>query len=209
MHPFVSMLMFLLMLLIAGVVSAPILIALLLVVSIYALKRHYREFLSTLKRMRWFFLSILLIYAFGTPGEFVSFIPPSVAPTIEGLNLGFLQISRLIITLATLNVLLTTLSRSSLMLALYMLLMPLKYCGLNVQKFSVRLLLTLNYVDEIASKAKTRFSFKHFNEIHRELESIAPVDIVTVEKQSFSMVDKMVMVLMLLVLGFMMAMRLL
>jgi energy-coupling factor transport system permease protein len=113
----------------------------------------------------------------------------------------------LLIALAALNILLVTTKKDELMLALYILLQPLKYVGLDVERFSVRLLLTLNYVDEVAVRGKANFSFRHFNDIHSELEAIPMVDIVYFEKKHFNSIDKVVMVLMLFVLGVMIAMR--
>lgn len=207
MHPFVKMLMFLLILIAAGIADSQLLIAILLILFIAAVKMQFKVFWTTLRRARWFFFSIFLIYAFGTPGELVPHFPVSVAPSFEGLHLALLQISRLLIALAALNILLVTTKKDELMLALYILLQPLKYVGLDVERFSVRLLLTLNYVDEVAVRGKANFSFRHFNDIHSELEAIPMVDIVYFEKKHFNSIDKVVMVLMLFVLGVMIAMR--
>ncbi len=207
MHPFVKLLLFFLLLLLAGVMDAPCLIALLLVLCVTALKLQYRGFLATLRRMRWFFFSIFLIYAFGTPGELVPQFPLSIAPSFEGLALGLLQISRLVIALAALAMLLATSSRAELMMALHMLLKPLRYLGLDVERFSVRLLLTLNYVDEFAGKAKASFSFHHLDDIYRELEAMPTKDVVVFEQKAFNWADKVAMVLMLFILMVMIAMR--
>lgn len=87
-----------------------------------------------------------------------------------------------------------------------MLLQPLKYVGLDVEKFSVRLLLTLNYVDELAIKGRASFSFKHFNDIHRELDAMPTMDVVYFVSKPFNSVDKITMVVMVFVLGLMIAM---
>lgn len=207
MHPFVKVLLFFLLLLLAGVVDAQRLIALLLVLSVLALKLQYKGFVASLQRMRWFFLSIFLIYAFGTPGELLPQFPFSMAPSFEGLQLGLLQISRLVIALAALTMLLSTSSKSELMLALHMVLKPLCYLGWDVERFSVRLLLTLNYVDEFASKTKNGFRLRHISDIHRELEAMPTLDVVNFEQKSFNFADKVVIVLMLLILMVMIAMR--
>lgn len=207
MHPFVKLLLFFLLLLAASVMGALQLMALLLVVCIMALRLQCKDFLTTLKRMRWFFVSIFLIYALGTPGELVPRFPFSVAPSYEGLQLGLLQISRLIIALATLTVLLATSTKAELMLALHVLLKPLRYLGLDAERFSLRLLLTLNYVDEFASKAKASFSFHHIDDIHRELAAIPTKDVVVFEQKPFNLTDKIAMVLILFILMVMIVMR--
>ncbi|HEY0841740.1 hypothetical protein [Methylotenera sp.] len=207
MHPFVKLLLFFFLLLVAGAIGALQLIALLFVVCALALKLQCKGFLTTLQRMRWFFLSIFLIYALGTPGELVPQFPLSVAPSYEGLQLGLLQISRLTIALATLTVMLATSSKAELMIALHVLLKPLCYFGLDVERFSVRLLLTLNYVDEFASNPKASFSFHHIDDIRRELEAIPTQDVVVLEQRPFNLADKIAMVLMLFILMVMIAMR--
>ena len=207
MHPFVKVLLFFLLLLLAGIVDAQRLIALLLALSVLALKLQCKSFVTSLHRMRWFFLSIFLIYAFGTPGELLPQFPLSMAPSFEGLQLGLLQISRLVIALAALAMLLSTSSKSELMLALHMLLKPLGYLGCDVGRFSVRLLLTLNYVDEFASKIKNGFRLRHISDMYRELEVMPSVDVVNFEQKPFNLTDKVVMVLMLFILMVMIAMR--
>jgi energy-coupling factor transport system permease protein len=209
MHPFVKILVLLLILLVAGIVDAALLVGiLLLLLCAMAIKLQFKIFWFTLKRMRWLFFSIFLVYAFGTPGELVPLFPLSVAPSFEGFNLALLQITRLLVAIVALNVLFAITSKEELMLGLYMLLQPLKYIGLDVKKFSVRLLLTLNYVDEVAIKGKADFSFGHFNDIYSELEAMPIVDVVYFEKKSFNSIDKTVMVAMLFVFGLVIAMRL-
>lgn len=199
MHPFVKMLMFLLILLASGLVQLKLLFIMLLVVTVVAVNVAFKAFCSILRRMRWLFLSIFLIYAFGTPGELIPIFPMSLAPSFEGGYLGLLQISRLTVALGALTVLLTTTTRASLMLGFYTLLLPLKYFGLNVEKFSVRLLLTIHYVDEIAIKDNPTFSVRSFNDIHRALESMPNVDVVDFERQAIDWADKVQIVIMLLI----------
>jgi energy-coupling factor transport system permease protein len=110
-------------------------------------QRGGAEFVKLLRRARWLLLSILLIYAFATPGEYVSGIPIAVAPTYEGLGSGAMQAMRLITMLAALAWLLAGCSREQLMSGLYTLLMPFKPLGANPQRFAVRLWLTLYYVE--------------------------------------------------------------
>ena len=143
--------------------------------------------------MRWLFLSILVIYAFGTPGELIPRFPVNFAPTFEGVQLGLLQIEKLLIALAALSILLASSSKEQLMLGLYMLLRPLKYLGLNIEKFAARLLLTLNYVEELASQNNSKFSFKQLDEIHASVESLPREGIVYFRKLPFKLIDKVMM----------------
>lgn len=207
MHPFVKMLMFLWILVVAGFATAHLLISLLLLVFAVAIKVQPKVFWMALWRMRWLFVSIFLIYAFATPGELVPLFPIAIAPSFEGLNQVLLQISRLLIALAALNVLLATTSKESLMLGLYILLQPLKYIGMDIERFSARLLLTLAYVEQIALAGKAKFSFKHFNDIHRELQAMPAQELIYFEATPFTRIDKILMVFMLLMLIGMIGMR--
>jgi len=110
-------------------------------------QRGGAEFMKLVRRARWLLLSILLIYAFATPGEYVSGIPIAIAPTYEGLRSGAMQAMRLITMLAALASLLAGCSREQLMSGLYTLLMPFKPLGANPERFAVRLWLTLYYVE--------------------------------------------------------------
>lgn len=207
MHPLVKVLMFLFILLATSSINASALMIVLLIICLIASCVAFKVFMLTLVRMRWLFFSIFLIYSFGTPGELIPHFSAGLAPTFEGVRLALLQISRLIVALAALVILLSTTTKETLMLGLYMLLFPLKYIGLNVEKFSVRLLLTMHYVEEIAVRGKTSFSLKHFNDIHRELEAIPATDYVYFEKIPFVALDKVLIVLILLFFAGMILMR--
>ena len=103
--------------------------------------------LTLLRRIRWIMLSLLLIYAYATPG---AAIWPSLAqfsPTFEGLAGGVLQACRLVFALAGLAILLQVLPPPRLVNGLYVLSYPLRYVGLPRQRIAVRLALTLHYAE--------------------------------------------------------------
>lgn len=102
---------------------------------------------ALLKRARWLMLSILLIYAYATPGEFVLGLPDWIAPTYEGLQTGAMQMARLAVMLAALSLLLATSRREDIMVGVYLLLQPLRILGFDPVRFSARLWLTLHYVE--------------------------------------------------------------
>jgi energy-coupling factor transport system permease protein len=170
-------------------------------IMLYSLK--VKAFLHAVRRMRWFFLSISIIYAFGTPGELIPNFPVNFAPTFEGLQLGLVQIERLLIALAALSLLLTGSPREQMMLGLYMLLSPFSLIGLNVERFAARLMLTLDYVEALAAKDENNFSFKHLDEIDDCIKSLPQGNLVAFQKLPFSLVDKLMMVLLSVLLVFM------
>jgi len=159
MHPFVKILLFIFILLFMSYLSNAFLLLVSLTLFTYATWLAQSSFLRVVKRMKWLFISIFIIYAFSTPGEYIRYIPVSVAPTVEGCTLGVMQIAKLLATLAILSILFVTSSKEQLMLGLHILLSPLNLLGLKTDRFTARLLLTLDYVEELAAKERLMFRF--------------------------------------------------
>lgn len=107
------------------------------------------DFLLLIRRARWLLLSIALIYAYATPGEFVPYLPDAMAPTYEGLRDGAIQALRLALMLASLSLLLATTNRAQIMAGIYQLLKPFQFLGAQPERFSARLWLTLHYVEHM------------------------------------------------------------
>lgn len=103
--------------------------------------------LMLLRRTRWIILSLLLIYAYATPGEAVWVSLAQFSPTHEGLMDGVLQLCRLLFVLAGLSILLGLLPQQQLVGGLYTLGYPLRYVGLSRERVAVRLALTLHYAE--------------------------------------------------------------
>lgn len=146
-HPTLRILgLFLLAVVIQFVPAAVLVLTGLLAVG-FALWRCARTFVKMLRRSKWLLLTLLLIFSFSTPGEFVHGWPIDFAPTYEGLEAGAMQLIRLVIMLSGLSVLLESTGRDGLVAGIYVLLRPLGVLGLPVERFTVRLWLTLNYVE--------------------------------------------------------------
>jgi len=103
---------------------------------------------NILRRARWLLISLFLIYAFTTPGEYLRGMPFEILPTYEGIDSGLQQITRLILMLAGLSLLLVTTNRENMMAGTYLLLSPLRLVGLAPERFAARLWLTLHYVEQ-------------------------------------------------------------
>lgn len=104
-----------------------------------------------LRRMRWFLLSIVLIYAWLTPGMplFGEAFDSSWQPSVEGLWQGGQRLLALILIVAAVHWLLLVTSREQLVAALYWLGAPLQMLGLPRERFAVRLALTLGRVADV------------------------------------------------------------
>ncbi len=113
-----------------------------------ALAHDPRLLCRTLLRSRWLLLTLLLVYAFATPGVYVAGWPYHYAPTYEGIAGGALQAGRLAVMLTALALLLGTTARDDLVAGLYPLLLPLRLLGLRPERFAARLWLTLHYVEQ-------------------------------------------------------------
>ena len=121
------------------------------------------HFFTLLRRTRWIMLSLLLIYAYATPGEAVWTSLAQFSPTYEGLLDGLLQLCRLSFALAGLSILLSLLSQQQLITGLYTLAYPLRYVGLSRERVAVRLALTLHYAESamLYTAADWRGSIEH------------------------------------------------
>ena len=203
MHPLIKILCFILVLLLISMLDSLMLFSLMMLSLLMILSLKESAFLHAVRRMRWLLLSILIIYAFGTPGELVPGFPVNFAPTYEGLQSGFVQIEKLLIALAALSLLLTSSPMGQMMLGLYMLLMPFKFAGLNIERFTARLMLTLNYVEELAAKDKNNFSFRQLDEIDASVKSLPQANMVSFQKLPFGLLDKVMMLLLPVIFIFM------
>jgi energy-coupling factor transport system permease protein len=165
MHPFVKIACFFFLLLLLQYISAPSIAVLCGLICLLAAVLNLPHFSQLIKRMRWLFVSLLLVYAYATPGEYLAFLPLNVAPSYEGLRMGLMQIAKLLIAVASLSALFASASKSQLMDGLWTLLAPLRLMGLNVERFTVRMLLTLHYVEQMAVQPKLKLDFSQLDKL--------------------------------------------
>lgn len=97
-----------------------------------------------LRRARWLFLSLLVVYFWFTPGRAV--LPYYGMPTVEGIETGMLRIAALILLTLTVHLLLQTTTRTQLVAALCWLARPLNIFSGAGDRFAVRAVLTLETV---------------------------------------------------------------
>lgn len=146
-HPTAQILLWILLVLLAQRCQPALLLALCLFSSAAALRLDSAQFLRLLRRTRWIAFSLLLIYAWATPGRALLNELGGLSPTYEGLLDGALQLGRLLCALAGLAVLLASLPLARLISGLYTLAYPLRLFGLSRERFAVRLALTLEYAE--------------------------------------------------------------
>lgn len=110
-----------------------------------------------MRRMRWLWLSLVVIYFWFTPGVAVVPVPDAWAawvPTAEGLALGALRIAALALMAVTAGLLLHLTSREQLFAALHWLIAPLGLFGVPRERVAVRVALTLAAVAEVRSEVQ-------------------------------------------------------
>jgi energy-coupling factor transporter transmembrane protein EcfT len=195
MHPFVKIILFIFTLLLMSYLNDAYLSAMCIALCGYAILLDHANFLRVVKRMKWLFLSIFVIYAFGTPGEYTQYIPTGISPTKEGCVLGILQIAKLLIALATLGILFSTSSKEQLMSGLHLLLSPLNVLGISTNRFTARLLLTLDYVEELAAKEKFKFNFDQLDNMLATTELYEADKVIVLEDYPFKWTDKAMLII--------------
>jgi len=104
--------------------------------------------LRMLRRMRWFFLSIAVVYLLFTPGRLLFSAWPW-GPTVEGVTGGGQRIASLMLIVFAVNLLLRTTPRPALISAILWCLTPLSWVGLPRERLAVRIALTLDAVDSV------------------------------------------------------------
>jgi len=107
-----------------------------------ALIRAPRRTRSLLRRARWLLLSLVLLFAFATPGR-----PLAAGVTFEGLSLAAEHSLRLALLLASLAIVHEIAGNSGLLAGLYRILAPLASWRQLRQRIVTRLLLVLDYVE--------------------------------------------------------------
>jgi hypothetical protein len=130
--------------------------AIVLLFSLPLLLRHSALYLKLLRRSRWLLISLVLVYAFVTPGAAVVAALGAYSPSREGLLSGGLQALRLISLLATLALLLATTSRERILAGLYFLLRPFVSIGVDVDRVAARIWLTLHYAEKAEPAGSSR-----------------------------------------------------
>ena len=124
-----------------------------LMLALVAIKATH--FLRILKRMKWFFLVMLLIFAFNTPGQHIQGWDYLFSPTYEGVASGLLQVFRMLTLLAALSLIMAINTKHQLISGFYFMLLPLQSLDLEIESFAARLWLTLEYVESAKTLDKT------------------------------------------------------
>lgn len=114
-----------------------------------------RPAVTMLRRLRWFFVSIVVLFTWFTPGDTIASLAflGSWAPSMEGIQGGLLRMTALILIVLAVNALLQSTPRDRLLGAVYWLTRPLNLVGLSNERLAVRATLVLEKVDAMRDRA--------------------------------------------------------
>jgi len=146
-HPAVQILIWMTLSIMAQLMSAAGLSLMTALLFSVAAKLNSRQLFSLIRRTRWILFSLLLIYAYTTPGAAIVMELGRYSPTWEGLTDGVLQLGRLLSMLSGLAILLSLLSESQFISGIYALAYPLNWFGGSRERVAIRLALTLKYAE--------------------------------------------------------------
>lgn len=103
-----------------------------------------------LRRLRWFFLSILVIYGWWTPGPVLFGMDDTWwMPSAIGLQQGLHRVLVLVMIVSAVHWLLWVTSREQLVAAIYWLAAPLALIGISRERIAVRMALVLELVPTV------------------------------------------------------------
>jgi len=127
-----------------------LLAGLLLITPLYFFEQgvHIKNAYTMLKRLKWLFLSILIVYLFFTPGRLL-IVDLYWGPTVEGLIQGLSRIFVLLLLVAAVNLLISSTEQDDLLSAILWCLRPLALFGIPHERLAVRISLTLEAVSQV------------------------------------------------------------
>lgn len=146
-HPAIQILIWITLAISAQALSAPGLLVMTFVLFVVAVKLNSRQLFGLIRRTRWILFSLLLIYAYTTPGVALLTELGRYSPTLEGLSDGLIQLGRLLSMLSGLAILLSLLTESQFISGIHTLAYPLIWFGGSRERVAVRLALTLQYAE--------------------------------------------------------------
>lgn len=118
----------------------PRLYVLLFMVSCAAVAMDWRRLRQLLRRSRWLLLAIVLVFSVMTPGTRMDMLP---FVTSEGLTQALDHLSRLLLAIAMVAVLMSSLPPRELAAGIWGLLRPVQRFGIPAERIVVRLVLVI------------------------------------------------------------------
>lgn len=135
-------------------------------------KKQHGNAILMVRRLKWLFISILVIYLFFTPGQLL--LPGVIwGPTLEGLLQGVFRITALVLLVAAVNLLISGTEQEEFLSAILWCLRPISVFGLSHERIAVRIALTLEVVSQARNKLNSSPSNKDMGKGGPRLSAIA------------------------------------
>lgn len=168
MHPLISLVSFLLFAAFVSIGDIKNLLAgLLVLMAIWAASQTLPSARAwrMVQKLKLFFISILVLYVWFTPGKLLIPSLDNWSPTVEGLIFGGERIFALVMLVIAVDTLLSLLTKEKILSGLYYLFYPLHLLGFNRESFMIKTYLTLDAVTHKTSTpdVKNEFQFKNIS----------------------------------------------
>jgi hypothetical protein len=111
-------------------------------------------FVRYVRRSRWLLVIMCVAHAYSLPGAPLLAAWAVYSPSAIGVVAGLMQSWRLMLVLALLAVLMTRLTRASLLLGIYSLTRYVCWFGCSSERIAARIALTLGYADELMTASQ-------------------------------------------------------
>lgn len=115
------------------------------------------------RKLRWFFLSIVILYFWFYPGRDILPLMGRFSPSLEGVNQAALRISSLLVVISYSCFLLLLTPRDSLVSGIRFLLFPLKFIGIDGEHFALRLGMVLSIVPQMSVRPGEKKKIKNIS----------------------------------------------
>jgi energy-coupling factor transport system permease protein len=134
---------------------------------------HGRQILLLARKLRWFFLSIVILYFWFYPG--MDLLPSlgRFSPSVEGVNQAALRISSLLVVISYSGFLLLLTPRDDLVSGIQFLLSPLGLIGIDSHRFALRLGLVLSIVPQMSEQLHLPGEKKKINNVSELIDRAA------------------------------------
>jgi len=197
MHPFIKILCLLaiIVLLVSGnPLRIVITTLILLIVLLLSGKEYYLAVLNMCKRMKWFWLSLLILYGWfisGTPVLQSDSIPEMYIPSIEGLSAGGLRGLALLSIVSAVVLMMKSTLREELIVSIMWLTYPLRLLNIKTAQFAARLVLTLDMVTNTDSDIRKILREQQGNIVQRGVDTLSTL-LVDIEQQASKSPDTVI-----------------
>lgn len=160
----------------------------LLLLVVFKGRAYWQDIARMCWRMKWLWLSLLILYGWFIPGSPVFFselIPLALIPSGEGLTTGLLRALVLLNIITAVVLIIKTSSKQGLIVSIMWLMTPFKLFKIDTGVFAARLVLTMESVTD--TEAEIRQSMKKKNSsssyLQRGIETVADL-LLSVEQQA-------------------------